>query len=245
MKRNIYIGTSGYSYPHWKKVFYPEDLKQSEWFDFYLKEFNTVEINVTFYRLPPKDMFNRWYPKTPKNFVFALKGSRFITHVKRLKNTTEPLKLFFERTSILKEKLGVVLWQLPPKMKRDTGRLQNFCIELKKLKLKTRYAFEFRDESWLDKETYELLKEHNAAFVISHSSEFPYAEGVTADFVYLRLHGGQFLYGSNYTKTDLKIWARKIREWQNKGLDVFVYFNNDAYGFAVRNAIELRELLGI
>lgn len=240
-KSKAYIGTSGYSYPHWKKVFYPEGLKQSEWFDYYLKNFDTVELNVTFYRLPKEDVFFNWYKKAPKSFRFAVKGSRYITHIKRIQNIEAPLKLFKSRVEKLKEKLGVVLWQLPPRMKKDIKRLEIFCKLLKNSKINTRHAFEFRDESWLSDDVYDLLKSYNFAFVISHSPGFPYAEKVTADFIYIRFHGGELLYGSNYSKKELENWALKIKKWQKKDLDIYAYFNNDAYGYAVKNAKALKD----
>ncbi len=238
----VYIGTSGYSYPHWSDgVFYPSGLPQSKWLEFYAENFNTVELNVTFYRLPAKKVFEGWYGRTPKDFLFVVKGSRFITHIKRLKNIEEPLNLFFGRASALKEKLGMILWQLPPSLKEDTKRLEQF-LKLLKAQSKSRYTFEFRNQSWFTEEIYKILKKYNAALCIADSPSFPKEEVVTADFVYVRFHGGTELYGSNYSDKELSNWAQKIKKWTKQNLDVYCYFNNDAYGYAIANAKTLINL---
>lgn len=242
----ILIGTSGYNYPHWwNGVFYPSDLPQRKWLEFYAEHFETVELNVSFYRLPKKEAFESWRKRTPKGFSFAVKGSRFITHIKRLKDCREPLSLFFDHASALKEKLGAVLWQLPPRFKFQNERLEEFCVLLSTLPRakRFRHSFEFRDESWLCPEAFRTLEEFNFAFCIAHGSGLPFTERVTSNFVYLRLHGGEVLYGSNYSDQELNGWAEKIGGWAEKGKDVFVYFNNDAYGFAIKNALTLKKLV--
>jgi len=242
----IFIGTSGYNYPHWwNGIFYPSDLPQRKWLEFYTGHFDTVELNVSFYRLPKKEVFEGWYKRTPEFFFFAIKGSRFITHIKRLKDCREPLSLLFDHASPLKEKLGVVLWQLPPRFRFQKERLEEFCVLLSTLprSKNLRHAFEFRDESWLCQEAFRVLGEFNFAFCIAHGSGLPLNETVTTNFVYLRLHGGELLYGSNYSDKELKRWAEKIQEWGGEGKTVFAYFNNDAYGFAVKNAITLKKWL--
>jgi len=240
------IGTSGYNYPHWwNGVFYPSDLPQRKWLEFYAGHFDTVELNVSFYRLPKKEVFEGWYKRTPKKFYFAVKGSRYITHIKRLKDCREPLTLLSENASPLKEKFGVVLWQLPPRFKFQKDRLEAFCVLLSTLPRakRIRHTFEFRDESWLCEEAFRILEEFSFAFCIAHGSGLPFVDRVTSDFVYLRLHGGEVLYGSNYSDKELKRWAEKIEGWTEKGKDVFVYFNNDAYGFAIKNALTLKKIL--
>ncbi len=242
----ILIGTSGYNYPHWwGGVFYPSDLPQRKWLEFYSEHFDTVELNVSFYRLPGKEIFEGWYRKTPKNFIFAVKGSRYITHMKRLKECRDPLVLFFENASALKEKLGVVLWQLPPRFKFQKERLEEFCVLLSTLPRSkaVRHAFEFRDHSWFSNEAFRILEEFHFAFCIAHGSGLPPVERVTSDFVYLRFHGGEVLYASNYSDEELGKWAEKIRTWEKKKKWVFTYFNNDAYGFAVRNALTLKKIV--
>jgi uncharacterized protein YecE (DUF72 family) len=242
----IRIGTSGYNYPHWwNGVFYPSDLSQRNWLEFYAGQLNTVELNVSFYRLPTKEVFQRWHTRTPKEFLFGLKGSRYITHMKQLKECREPLSLLLEHASRLKEKLGVVLWQLPPRFGFSKERLEEFCVLLSTLPRSKSipHAFEFRDESWFCKEAVQILEEFKFALCIADGSGLPYVETVTSELIYLRLHGGQVLYGSNYSDQELNQWAVKIRRWEKKGKTVFVYFNNDAYGFAVKNALMLKKLL--
>ncbi len=244
----ILIGTSGYNYPHWwNDVFYPSRLPQRKWLEFYTQYFDTVELNVSFYRLPKKEVFDSWYKRTPKKFSFAVKGNRFITHIKRLKDCREPLSLFFDHASALKEKLGAVLWQLPPRFKSNKERLEQFCILLSTLPRSkpVRHAFEFRDESWYCEEIFRILQEFNFALCIAHGSGLPLIEKVTSDFVYLRLHGGEVLYGSNYSDKELNRWAKKVKNWIAKRKTTFLYFNNDAYGFAVKNALTLKRMLGI
>ncbi len=241
----LYIGTSGYSYPHWTGIFYPEKLSQSKWLEFYAKHFDTVELNVTFYRLPQEKVFENWFKRTPKDFLFVIKGSRFITHVKKLKNCREPLDLLILRTKLLKEKLGIILWQLPPSLRFEEGdrRLEEFLKLFRVQSPKLRASFEFRHQSWFRKEVYDLLKKYNCALCIADSTSFPKEEVITADFVYIRFHGGAELYGSNYSDKELKKWAGKIKKWQKQGLDIYCYFNNDAYGYAIKNAKTLREMV--
>jgi uncharacterized protein YecE (DUF72 family) len=241
MSAKTYIGTSGYTYDHWRGVFYPEDLASYKWLEYYMKFFKTVELNVTFYRLPQESVFKSWCKRTPKDFIFVLKGSRFITHVKKLHGTKEAVKLFFNRASLLKEKLGVVLWQLPPSWKKNVERLESFLKVVSHYKV--RQVFEFRHESWFCDEVYKLLKKYKVALCIADSPEFPTAEVVTADFIYIRFHGGKILYGSRYSRKEMQEWAKKIKAWTKKGLDVYAYFNNDASGYAVENARELKKLL--
>ena len=244
----VLIGTSGYNYPHWwNDVFYPSRLPQRRWLEFYAQNFDTVELNVSFYRLPKKETFQSWYKRTPKRFSFAVKGSRFITHIKRLKDCREPLSLFFDHASALKEKLGAVLWQLPPKFKFQQESLEKFCVLLSTLPRSKilRHAFEFRDESWYCQEVFRILEEFNFAFCMAHGSVLPFIEKATSDFIYLRLHGGEVLYGSNYSDKELRQWAEKIEHWKETGKIVFVYFNNDAYGFAIKNALTLKKIIHI
>jgi len=172
--------------------------------------------------------------------------NRFITHIKRLKDCREPLSLFFDHASALKEKLGVILWQLPPRFKFDKERLEECGVLLSTppRSKRIRQAFEFRDGSWICQEAFRILKEFNFAFCIAHGSGLPFVQKVTSGFIYLRLHGGEVLYGSNYSDKELKGWAQETEGWAERGKDVFVYFNNDAYGFAIKNALSLKELRG-
>ena len=237
----IYIGTSGWNYLHWKGVFYPRGLSQAKWLQHYIKFFNSVELNVTFYRLVKKKTFQNWHKRTPRNFYFVAKGSRFITHIQRLKGIEHSLELFIDNAIGLEEKLAVVLWQFPPNFKKDIRLMKTFMGFLKKTDL--RHSFEFRNETWFDNEVYKLFKEFNFCICIAHSPRFPCQKVITADFIYLRFHGGKQLYGSNYSDRELKEWAGFARDFK-KNKDIFAFFNNDAQGFAVKNALRFRELLG-
>jgi len=235
----LYIGTSGWNYPHWRSVFYPKELRQSEWLQCYVRFFNCVELNVTFYRLVQKKTFQNWYKNTPKNFYFVTKGSRFITHIKRLKSVKESLDLFLNNALGLEAKLAAILWQLPPSFKKNIVRIESFLKILNKTKI--RQVFEFRHDSWFDAETVALLKKYNACLCIAHSNRFPCLREVTADFLYLRFHGGHSLYGSDYSRQELGEWAAFARSVKVR--DIFSFFNNDACGYAVKNAQQFRQLL--
>ncbi len=234
----IFIGTSGFSYHHWTEKFYPKVVKQSDWLAYYAEHFNTVEINSSFYRLPNEKVFSSWYDKTPGDFSFSVKGSRYITHTKRLLVEKDSVNLFMERAESLGSKLKVVLWQFPPGFKVNPKRLERF---LKLLKIyKCRFAFEFRHESWLGEPIYKILRAYNAALAIADSPHFPKTEIQTADFSYIRFHGGKYLYSSKYSPGEMKDWSKKIEKLSKKG-NVFAYFNNDANAFAVKNALEMKE----
>ncbi|MBI5749692.1 MAG: DUF72 domain-containing protein [Nitrospinae bacterium] len=240
MKGRCYIGTSGWSYDHWAGVFYPPDLKTADRLAFYINHFNSVEINNTFYHLPTLSAFKGWRESAPKGFIYSLKGSRFITHMKKLKDPKEPLELFLERARLLKDNLGPILFQLPPHWRCNTERLKEF---VKPLPSNMRFAFEFREPSWFNKEVYDILRENNIAFCIYHMPEFESPIEVTAKFVYIRFHGTEFLYGGRYSKKELHRWADLINGFIKEGKDVYVYFNNDANGYAVINAKELMEIV--
>ncbi len=236
----LYIGTSGWSYKHWREVFYPEDLPQSRWLEFYARNFLTVEINSSFYRLPRKETFESWRRKTPKGFIFAVKASHYITHVKKLKDAGEAWERFFENALALDEKLGPILFQFPANWHKNAERLAGF---LSILPDGYRYAFEFRDGSWFNGDIYSLLEKKGAALVIADSPQWPSVLEITAPFTFIRMHGGRILYASNYSTKELSWWAQKVAGYLNRQLDVHVYFNNDAYGYAVKNALQLKELI--
>jgi len=254
-----YIGTSGYIYYHCSGIFYPEDLTKNKWLEYYCKFFDTVELNVTFYRLPFETAFKSWYRRTPDDFLFTIKGSRFITHIKKLNDCQEALEMLFARAGQLKEKLGMILWQLPPQLaKGENEKLINFCRLLKELSPPgLRHAFEFRHESWFYPEVYQILKKYNLALVIcdypfelrTNSQQATVSKRKfiqvpeTADFIYLRRHGATALYASNYSDEQLKQDTKQIKKWLKNKKDVYVYFNNDAYGYAVKNALKLKEFV--
>lgn len=244
-KPGVRIGTSGYNYPHWRGKFYPETLPTRQWLSYYAQTFPTVELNVTFYRLPRRTTFAGWHEQTPPSFLFALKGSRLISHLKRLANVEEEVSRLFHHAEALREKLGVVLWQFPPSWQLDTARLASFCALLASQPVTgaVRHAFEFRHRSWFAPEVYRLLERHNFALCVADAPRWPCCEQATADFVYLRFHGSQKLYSSCYTSAELAAWAEKIATWRSQDRDVFAYFNNDAEGFALENALELIRLL--
>lgn len=246
MKNKCYIGTSGYSYEDWKNgIFYPKGLATNKWLGFYSETFDTVELNVTFYRLPKETAFKIWYKRTPKDFSFSVKGSRFITHIKRLKNCKDAIKLFFKRIDYLKNKASCILWQLPPKFKSDQKRLSDFIKNLSKEKKKRRHVFEFRNESWYTKEIFRLLRDNNISLCIADWPPFSKEGPETADFVYIRRHGtGARLYGGCYSNAQLKKDARMIKDFLRKGKAVYIYFNNDAHGYAPKNAMTLKKMLG-
>lgn len=232
-KGKIHIGTSGWHYEHWIGPFYPSDLSAKNFLSYYLDHFSTVEINRTFYSLPAKKVFSDYAKKVPKSFIFSVKASRFITHVKRLKNPKLPLKRFFSRVQGLKEHLGPILFQLPPHWKLNQERLHSF---LKALPIGPRYAFEFRDTSWHTEEIYDLLKQFNAAFCIYELGDVMTPLIITAPFIYVRLHGPFGAYAGKYSLATLKKWARFFQAQANKGKDVYCYFDNDEKGFAAINA---------
>lgn len=238
----LFIGTSGWSYSHWKGVFYPKTLSPSGFLSYYTTKFDTVEINSSFYHLPKKQTFKNWYDRTPDNFLFSVKASRFISHQKRLKDCLESWRLFYSRAKLLKEKLGPILFQFPPSFKADRSRLEEF---LKILPKNHQFTFEFRHQSWFCQLIYKIFKKFNIALTIADTPYYPCVEEITADFTYLRLHGHEQLYASNYSNDSLKKWARLIKRWIKdfRLKAVYVYFDNDAYGFAPQNALTLKKLL--
>jgi len=237
----IRIGTSGWTYSHWKGVFYPPGLSERRWLEHYAAEFDTVEVNATFYRLLVESTFEGWQRRSPQGFVFALKASRAITHYKKLADCEQELSSFLSRADLLADRLGPLLFQLPPRYPVDPARLRDF---LSLLPPRYRCAFEFREASWLCQPVYKILGQHGAAVVRVSAPRFPDADVVTADFVYLRMHGDRTLYSSKYSEETLKRWADAIAQWAAAGRDVYVYFNNDAHGYAVEDARALRSLAG-
>ncbi|MBW1992375.1 MAG: DUF72 domain-containing protein [Deltaproteobacteria bacterium] len=236
----IHIGTSGWHYGHWKGPFYPKNLDSGEFLPFYCRRFHTVEINNSFYQLPQAETLKVWRDTVPPQFIFAVKGSRFITHMKKLKDPEQSLAIFLERIVLLGEKLGPILFQLPPRWAYNPGRLKAFLLALPP---RFRYALEFRDPSWINDEACQILADHGAAFCIYQIAGFLSPREVTADFVYIRLHGPGAAYQGCYDARTLAGWAAAISDWAAQGKEVFCYFDNDEAGFAARNAEELQELL--
>jgi len=220
------IGTSGYQYEHWRRVFYPKELPKQRWFAYYASHFDTVEINNTFYRLPQAQTYDVWREQAPQDFCYALKFSRYGSHLKHLKEPHATLERFLERACRLRECLGPILVQLPPNWKPDTARLAGF---LSAAPSSYRWAIEVRDPRWLCDEVYAILRSYSAALCI-HDLIDDHPQHITADWVYLRFHGVSD--GGSYTHQALTVRASQM--------DVFAYFNNDAHGYAVHNAADLR-----
>jgi uncharacterized protein YecE (DUF72 family) len=247
----LYAGTSGWTYD-WEG-FYPDDLPNGRRLDFYSQRFSTVEVNYSFYHLPRETTYEKWAEHTPKAFVFALKLSRYITHIKRLEGARDALREFTGRAARLGAKLGPLLVQLPPSFRFDAGRLERFLEEAREVGKEhglypLRLAFEFRHPTWFENDArtaLESLKQHGAAFVCGHSSRYPYPfeEPLTADFMYLRFHGPDKMFASAYGERGLERWVPHIRRWLDDGIDVFAYFNNDFGGHAVRDARALVALM--
>lgn len=236
----IYIGTSGWVYKGWADDFY-RGLRQREHFHHYTTQFPTVEINATFYRLPSLKAVHDWATQAPEGFQFAVKGSRFITHMKRLNNLQNSLNRFIRRIKPLQPRIGPLLWQLPPNLKKDLPRLENF---LRRLPDYFSHAVEFRDASWLTPDTFELLRNHNAAFVSVSSLRMPFDLTVTADFVYVRFHGLAGGAYHDYTRDELAPWAAHLLGNAQAGRNCYAYFNNDLNVRAPHNAKLLMELCG-
>ncbi len=240
-KKKIHIGTSGWSYPHWQGIFYPENVKSKERLEYFSRFFETVEINNSFYQLPGAKTFSSWKKKTGDNFLFSVKANRFITHIKRLKNVKTAWKKLFSRAEKLEEKLGPILLQFPSSFRCDDKnfkRLKNF---LNYLSRDLKVAFEFRHQSWHCRKVENLLIRNKKAQVIAYSSEYPNKELITAPYMYIRMHGPGKLFSSDYNSNELKKLSTKIKKWPAD--EVFVYFNNDYKGHALKNARFLKEEL--
>lgn len=236
----IHIGTSGWNYKHWQGRFFPTTVAPEEMLAFYVKHFSTVEINNTFYQLPQFQTFTKWRQTAPADFVFAIKASRFITHMKKLKAPRASSKKLFNRVSRLEDHLGPILFQLPPGWHRNAERLSKF---LEVLPPKRRYVVEFRDFSWLDQEIYDLLQKNRVAFCIHDFRGQKTPHKITANFTYVRMHGPRVAaYTGSYPPRVLKDWAQQIKDWREYLSDIYVYFNNDAEGYAIKNALKLKEL---
>lgn len=237
-KATVRIGTSGWHYGHWKGPFYPEDARDSELLEIYARHFSTAEINNSFYQLPTEKAIRGWKDSTPRNFVFSMKASRFITHNKNLKDPETTLPKFFDRMSTLGDKAGPVLFQLPPRWKLNLERLKSFVAALPK---GYRYAFEFRNHTWHTDEVYDVLSEAGVAFCIYDLDGFLSPEVLSTDFAYVRLHGPDGPYRGSYGKKALEKWAGKFSSWKVK--EVYCYFDNDQDGYAALNAESLLNML--
>ena len=238
----LLVGCSGWNYADWRERFYPAGLPARRWLEHYAQHFATVEVNNTFYRLPSRDAVAGWAAQTPPGFVFAVKASRYLTHVKRLTDLGQGVERFFERIEPLVEagKLGPVLWQLPGNFRCDVARLESALDALPP----GRHCFEFRHASWFVPEVYEALRGRAGALVIGDHPERPFqSHELTADWTFVRFHYGHRGRGGNYSRTEIEEWARRVEGWRGRA-DVYCYFNNDWQAFAVQNALALERELG-
>lgn len=236
------VGCSGWQYKHWRGDFYPADLPSSRWFERYASLFDTVEINNTFYRLPEQSTFASWAARAPSRFLFAVKASRFLTHMKKLKDPDEPIERLFARMKPLGRHLGPVLYQLPPGWKLDRERLEQF---LQRLPRRVRHVIEFREPSWYTDATLELLVRHRVALCLHDMRGSATPRERVGPFVYVRFHGTSGTYSGNYPDARLEGWAEWLHGQRTAGVDVYAYFNNDVGGHAPRNALTLRRLLEV
>jgi uncharacterized protein YecE (DUF72 family) len=242
--KQVRIGCSGWNYDHWRNgVFYPPRCPARLWLDYYSRHFDTVEVNATFYRLPKREVVANWVRTSPPGFLFAVKMSRYITHLKRLLDLDGGVRRFYERIEPLvrSPKLGPLLWQLPGNFHRDDRRLASALEELPP----GRHCFEFRHRSWFVPDVYELLRSHRVALVIGDDPRRPFqSHELTADWTFIRFHSGSRGRRGNYSESELEEWALRVEDWR-RDHDVYAYFNNDWEGFAVRNALRLKERLGV
>lgn len=239
-KKHIHIGTSGWHYEHWKGPFYPDKSASSQLLGHYGEHFHTVEINNSFYRLPEEESLRNWYESVPGDFIFAVKASRYITHTKKLKDPSETLPPLLSRIEVLRNKLGPILFQLPPGWKINPERLKAF---LEKLPKGHEYAFEFRNSSWFDPAIYEILRDFGAAFCMYHLAGVLSPKEVTAEHVYVRLHGPGRAYQGQYDSRALSGWAGAFSAWSRQGKEIYCYFDNDEAGYAPQDAMRLKSMI--
>jgi uncharacterized protein YecE (DUF72 family) len=241
--RPVRIGCSGWQYKDWRERFYPKGCAQHRWLQHYAQTFGTVEVNSTFYRLANRDAVARWVEQTPDDFVFALKASRYLTHIKRLTDLPQGIQNYYDRIEPLVEspKLGPIVWQLPPNFKRDDERLAYALGQMPA----GQHCIEFRHESWFKPEVYEMLRERRVALVIGDHPQRPWQSyEMTADWTLVRFHYGARGHRGNYSRTELETWAKRIEQWR-RNVEVFAYFNNDWEGFAIDNGRWLKKRLGL
>jgi uncharacterized protein YecE (DUF72 family) len=237
----VYIGTSGWDYPEWRSLFYPDDLPRENWLTYYTNQFPSLEINHSFYQLPEPETLKQWRSQVPKEFRFAVKASRYITHNKKLKDPQEPVKNFMARVTVLEDNLGPILFQLPPHWHCNQERLEQF---LQVLPTEFEYSFEFRDRTWHCPEIYDTLARYGAAFCIFDLQQDTTEKIVTAGHIYVRLHGTSHEpYRGHYSQQDLAGWAGAFASWTKQGKTIYCYFNNDKDGCAPHDARSLQQMV--
>lgn len=238
----IRIGTSGWHYDHWIGRFYPKDLPKEQWLEYYARHFGTVEINNTFYHLPRAQTMVSWHDRVPAGFVYAVKASRYITHVKKLNDPEESIGRFYELADLLRGRLGPILYQLPPSLHKDLERLGAF---IKVLPKRNDAVFEFRHKSWYERDTFDLLSRHGIALCIHDMGEAAPPRLVTGETVYVRFHGTSARYAGNYPESTLRDWADWMKDQAASVRAIYAYFNNDVAGHAINNAQTLKQIMGI
>lgn len=242
MTPGLFIGTSGWNYDSWRGGFYGR-IRGKDWLRFCAARFTGIEVNATFYRLQTQDTFRRWRDETPRDFRFAIKANRYLTHNKKLTDPLAAIRLERDRARGLGDKLSAVVWQLPGRFGKNMSRLEGFCRASRYWRA-VRHAIEFRDASWFDDEVADCLRHYRIAVCQSDAADWPLWDAVTTDMVYVRLHGHETTYVSDYTEQQLREWATRVRRWQRRRCTVHVYFDNDALGHAPRNAMRMLEMTG-
>jgi len=242
VERKIHIGTSGWSYKHWRGIFYPENVKAAEYLTFYARHFPVSEINNSFYKLPTKQIVAKWAETVPEDFLFCPKMSRYLSHLKKLHDPQEPLERFFGIFGPFREYLGPILVQLPANSRFKAEIAEAFYEETDHYG-GFRFALEVRHPSWFSEESVDLMRKHRITLVFSHADGFPYHEEITAKDIYLRFHGPTSLYSSTYPDDILEDYAEKFAAWADDGHEVWAFFNNDVGGHALNNARKLQELV--
>jgi uncharacterized protein YecE (DUF72 family) len=240
MTAPIRVGCSGWQYRHWRGDFYPADLPTDQWLAFYARSFDTVELNNSFYRLPSADAFAAWRRRVPVGFCFAIKASRYLTHLRKLREPAQPLGLLWSHAARLGPRLGPMLYQLPSHWQRNTDRLSAFLDAAPRDRAQ---AIEFRDRSWYDPAVYELLRAHGVALCLHDMTGSASPAEPVGPFVYLRMHGSGSRYAGRYPDDALRVWADRLRSWSASGCSCWVYFNNDIGGHAPRDAVRLRDMI--
>jgi uncharacterized protein YecE (DUF72 family) len=242
ISNKIHIGTSGWSYKHWKGIYYPAGLKPADYLSYYSRDFHTSEINSSFYRLPSQTTIRSWLTQVPPTFIFCPKMSRFLSHMKKLHDAEEPLNRFFSIFSEMKAQLGPVLIQLPVNVHFHPEITEHFYQVLQK-QPDYRFGMEVRHDSWFCDESIHLLRQYKISLVIAHSQELPYLETITARDIYIRFHGPKGLYSSPYSNSFLADYVEKFRKWESEGNTIWAYFNNDINGYALTNAKTMSRMI--
>ncbi|HEX3035039.1 MAG TPA: DUF72 domain-containing protein [Thermodesulfobacteriota bacterium] len=240
--KSIHIGTSGWHYKHWRGSFYPQSLSTGDFLEYYVERFHTVEINNSFYKLPEEKTLIDWCDTVPEEFIFSVKANRFITHMKKLKDPEQPVATLLKRVELLGDRLGPILFQLPPRWHLNYERFKSF---LETLPGGYKYTFEFRDPTWFNHQVYEALAEHESAFCIFDFSGLHSPKIVTADFVYIRLHGPNGPYRGQYEAESLSGWANTFSLWVDQGKEIYCYFDNDEAGYAPQDALRLQKMVTV